>query len=75
MLKGEELTAAAVDSVSVLGTVLRTCLMQTGPLAGVGFSLMAGSVMRWRHPRKGNFGGNAATPAGRAREEGIQGGE
>lgn len=56
MLKGEELTAGAVDSVRVLGTVLRTCLMQTGPLAGVGFSLMAGSVMRWRHPCKGNFG-------------------
>lgn len=30
--------------------------METGPVAGVGFSLMAGSVTRWRDVRKGNFG-------------------
>ena len=55
-MKSEELTASAVVSWRAVGTVFLTCLMETGPAAGVGFSLMAGSVMRWRHPRKGNFG-------------------
>lgn len=56
VLKGKELTASAVVSWRAVGTVFLTCLMETGPAAGVGFSLMAGSVTRVASPCKGNFG-------------------
>lgn len=56
VFKGEELTAGAVASWRVVGTVFLMCLMETGPAAGVGFSLMAGSVTRVAPPCKGNFG-------------------
>ena len=52
--------AAACDDVEessrAFGTVFLTCLMDTGPVAGVGFSLMAGSIAPSPHVRKGNFG-------------------
>lgn len=63
MLKGEELTAGAVVSASAWGTVFLTCLMETGPVAGVGFSLMAESIAPSPHVRKGNFG--KVVPRGR----------
>ncbi len=57
------LTASAVVSWRVVGTVFLTCLMETGPVAGVGFSLMAGSIAPSPHLRKGNFG--KVVPRGR----------
>jgi len=38
------------------GTVFLTCLMETGPLAGVGFALMAGTLPHCGDIEKGNFG-------------------
>ena len=38
---------------SGVGTVLRTCLMMTGPVAAVGFCLMAENVAEWRGKKRG----------------------
>ena len=42
----EKLTVGAEAWISsrAFGTVFLTCLMTTGPVAGVGFSLMAGTI-------------------------------
>lgn len=42
-----------VGGGSGVGTVLRTCLMMTGPEAAVGFCLMAVNVAGWRGKKRG----------------------
>jgi hypothetical protein len=54
-------TKVVTSSPGFLGTVFLTCLMETGPLAGVGFALMAGTLTRFREEGKRNFGFCRAT--------------